>query len=253
MNDTANRARSRQASRRPRTVIQGLLGLLIMLAMVVPGVAHAQSASADWTQVDLGAAVGRLFTPRSGAFFARVGAGLMRSDDAGVTWAPVSLPDASRILAIDPTQPPGAVRRRTGRRLPEPRRRRHLEPHPRVRPNGGLRRAVDGREPCRSQPALSGVRREDARLWRLLVPPQQGWRHDLGADRRASLQSLRLHLQPPAGAPDRPQSGLRVVWLSCWPNLFRGSHPQQRSRQDLGHLVLVVARRQVARSIRRHR
>ena len=103
MNSTEKRAHSGQASGRPRNVIQGLLGLLIVLAMVVPGVAHAQSSSADWTQVDLGAPVGRLFTPSSGAFFAQVGAGLMRSDDAGATWAPVSLPDASHILAIDPT------------------------------------------------------------------------------------------------------------------------------------------------------
>jgi hypothetical protein len=80
-----------------------LIGLLLALALAAPVTAEAQSATADWTQVDLGVPAGRLFTPSSGAFFAQAGAGLMRSDDAGATWTPVSLPNASRVLAIDPT------------------------------------------------------------------------------------------------------------------------------------------------------
>ncbi|HLZ29422.1 MAG TPA: hypothetical protein VKV73_19060 [Chloroflexota bacterium] len=56
-----------------------------------------------FSQVDLGAPVSRLFTPSSGAFFAQTNQALMRSDDAGATWVPVSLPGSSHILAIDPT------------------------------------------------------------------------------------------------------------------------------------------------------
>jgi hypothetical protein len=103
INAAENRAHSWQVSGGPRTFLHGFVGLLIALAMVAPVTADAQPAKADWTQVDLGAPVGRLFTPSSGAFFAQAGSGLMRSDDAGATWAPVSLPNASRILAIDPT------------------------------------------------------------------------------------------------------------------------------------------------------
>lgn len=56
-----------------------------------------------FSQVDLGAPVTRLFAPSSGAFFAQTALALMRSDDAGATWAPVALPDSNHILAIDPT------------------------------------------------------------------------------------------------------------------------------------------------------
>jgi hypothetical protein len=92
-----------EASHRVYGSLQRLIGLLVALALVAPVTADAQPAKADWTQVDLGAPVSRLFTPSSGAFFAQTSAALMRSDDGGATWAPVSLPSASHVLAIDPT------------------------------------------------------------------------------------------------------------------------------------------------------
>ncbi|MGE3269845.1 MAG: hypothetical protein AB7P40_13925 [Chloroflexota bacterium] len=47
----------------------------------------------------------RLFTPASGALFVTAGGGLQRSDDAGATWTPVSLPPRpdNAAVEVDPT------------------------------------------------------------------------------------------------------------------------------------------------------
>ncbi len=53
----------------------------------------AQEAPAwDWEPTGLGESASELFTPASGAFFAKTASGLSRSDDGGVTWASVALP-----------------------------------------------------------------------------------------------------------------------------------------------------------------
>lgn len=53
----------------------------------------AQEAPAwDWEPTGLGEKAFELFTPASGAFFAKTASGLSRSDDGGVTWVSVALP-----------------------------------------------------------------------------------------------------------------------------------------------------------------
>ena len=62
----------------------------------------------DWEPTGLTVRTVGLFTPASGAFFAQTADGLERSDDGGVTWAPVTLPAPPgrgdiRQVAVDPT------------------------------------------------------------------------------------------------------------------------------------------------------
>jgi photosystem II stability/assembly factor-like uncharacterized protein len=59
-----------------------------------------------WQPTGLAEPVRQLYTPASGAFFARTREALWRSDDAGATWASVSLPplgSGERQAAVDPT------------------------------------------------------------------------------------------------------------------------------------------------------
>src|SRR5262245_16770572 len=61
-----------------------LLWTTTVLAQADPGV--------QWTQTGLATPAFELMTPTSGALFARTRDGLMRSNDAGDTWASVTLP-----------------------------------------------------------------------------------------------------------------------------------------------------------------
>jgi photosystem II stability/assembly factor-like uncharacterized protein len=71
------------------------------------GPARAQGKSAGaWEPTGLGEAVHALYTPASGALFARTADALWRSDNAGTTWTPVALPppgSGERLAAVDPT------------------------------------------------------------------------------------------------------------------------------------------------------
>src|SRR5688572_4238432 len=92
-----------------------LSGILAMaLAVVWSATAQAQSApTPEWTQTSLTGPVKRLYTPASGALFARTNDGLVRSDDGGTRWLAVSLPVAApvpgmpagwtRAIVVDPT------------------------------------------------------------------------------------------------------------------------------------------------------
>jgi hypothetical protein len=74
-----------------------------------------EAAPEEWELADLGGSVFQLFTPTTGALFARVLTNdqrwrLMRSDDAGLTWRAVDLPpqppEPQRLelsVAVDPT------------------------------------------------------------------------------------------------------------------------------------------------------
>ncbi len=60
--------------------------------------------AADWQLAGLTEAALQLFTPVTGAFFARTQTGLARSDDGGMTWRSVPLPAApTGVMAVDPT------------------------------------------------------------------------------------------------------------------------------------------------------
>src|SRR5215208_5683664 len=84
--------------------------LTFVLTIAVGGARTQAALTADWEPTGLGGRVLQLFTPASGAFFALSEEGLFRSDDAGTTWAPVSLPPlpadvpvARTRIAVDPT------------------------------------------------------------------------------------------------------------------------------------------------------
>ena len=89
-----------------RRAIVGVLACALLWAGT-PIYAQSQDqpgAAADWQPAGLTEAVLQLFTPTTGAFFARTQTGLARSDDGGVTWRPVSLPPApTGVIAVDPT------------------------------------------------------------------------------------------------------------------------------------------------------
>lgn len=64
-------------------------------------------AGPTWTQTSLTEPTSQLFTPTSGALFARTASGLARSDDAGQSWRAVNLPAApvagKHSVLVDPT------------------------------------------------------------------------------------------------------------------------------------------------------
>src|SRR5262245_18345819 len=78
----------------PTRLVAALVGLALLLTLLAPdggSLARAQE-TIPWEPTGLGCDVLALFTPASGAFFALTGERLLRSDDAGETWAPVPLP-----------------------------------------------------------------------------------------------------------------------------------------------------------------
>lgn len=94
--------------------IRGIVGAvtavaLCWLAFTGSPAASAQSSDGDqaeWEQVLASEPTVRLWTPTSGALLARTRGGLLRSDDAGLTWRAVALPaDAARqgAVAVNPT------------------------------------------------------------------------------------------------------------------------------------------------------
>jgi photosystem II stability/assembly factor-like uncharacterized protein len=101
------RRAGRPAVRRLTAVWLGALALL--LATSTEGQVRAQQGgAAGWEPTGLASAVRGLFAPASGGLFARTEDGLLRSDDAGTTWAPVRLPPGAappgpRLAAVDPT------------------------------------------------------------------------------------------------------------------------------------------------------
>ena len=81
-----------------------LLLLAMALPLTVAGPTVTQpGAGHTWELTGLDQPVLELFTPASGAFFARVTGGLLRSDDAGMSWAAVHLPMGPTRAAVDPT------------------------------------------------------------------------------------------------------------------------------------------------------
>jgi photosystem II stability/assembly factor-like uncharacterized protein len=58
----------------------------------------------DWELTSPAEPALRLFTPSSGVLFAQTATELLRSDDDGDTWGPVSLGPATRLLSSDPIQ-----------------------------------------------------------------------------------------------------------------------------------------------------
>jgi photosystem II stability/assembly factor-like uncharacterized protein len=91
-----------------RPVILGVLAsVLLVLGWLPPAPARADAP--DWEATPLSGKAQRLFMPASGALYAQVGNDLYRSDDAGATWTPISLPPVKehsfypfqRVVAVD--------------------------------------------------------------------------------------------------------------------------------------------------------
>jgi hypothetical protein len=86
----------------------GLAGLSLVFALLSLGGRVGAQERVPWEATGLGGDVLALFTPASGAFFALTADRLLRSDDAGETWAPVPLPPppvsrGESWAAVDPT------------------------------------------------------------------------------------------------------------------------------------------------------
>ena len=70
-----------------------LLTLALAAALSGGAASAAQETNgAGWEATPLAGPVLQLFTPAGGAVFARGGTGLLRSDDAGLSWTALSLP-----------------------------------------------------------------------------------------------------------------------------------------------------------------
>jgi hypothetical protein len=106
--------------RSPPATLGRLLALAsaLLLVLGVLPVDAARAQAPDWELLGPGEPVLQLYTPASGAFFARTATGLWRSDDAGASWQPVNLPpevppnlpspvpstaDFRRVVEVDPT------------------------------------------------------------------------------------------------------------------------------------------------------
>src|SRR4051812_29521619 len=77
--------------------------LVAVLAFWTAGPLVAQQdPPAEWEPTRLVGPVSELFTPASGAFFARTPAGVVRSDDAGATWTPLSVPAGLSVWTVHP-------------------------------------------------------------------------------------------------------------------------------------------------------
>jgi photosystem II stability/assembly factor-like uncharacterized protein len=79
---------------------------LVLASPVTVGRALSQAPTdpPDWELTGLTEPALRLFTPSSGVLFAQTATELVRSDDGGDTWGPVSLGPATRLLSSDPIQ-----------------------------------------------------------------------------------------------------------------------------------------------------
>ena len=87
---------------------------MLITAVLTSTLAHGRAVQAqpdqplapapDWELTGLTESALQLFTPTSGALFARTQTGLSRSDNGGDSWRPVSLPPGSaQLVAVDPT------------------------------------------------------------------------------------------------------------------------------------------------------
>ena len=94
-----------------RSSILPLAAALVMAATVAwpSGEAAAQQAAgASWERIGPAGRTNKLHTPRTGPLYAQQVGGILRSDDAGSTWARVKVPAppddalAPRFFALDP-------------------------------------------------------------------------------------------------------------------------------------------------------
>ena len=97
------RMRKQAAYVRDRWTI--LVALVVGLGLIIgaAGPIAAEQAS-SWESLGLeGRGVSRLVTPASGALFAHVTSGLVRSDDGGNSWTDVAGPEGASVVAVAPS------------------------------------------------------------------------------------------------------------------------------------------------------
>lgn len=88
---------------RPGTLLGFIAGLLAALLVGLAAPTRAdEPAVPAWEPTGLSEPTEQLFTPASGAFFARTKDTLLRSDDGGATWRPVAVPPTLGKVAVDP-------------------------------------------------------------------------------------------------------------------------------------------------------
>jgi photosystem II stability/assembly factor-like uncharacterized protein len=82
-----------------------LIGGLLFLQIATSGglVAQEVTPPLDWELTSLTEPTQHLFAAAGGALFASASQRLLRSDDGGATWQPISLPAESTVAAVDPT------------------------------------------------------------------------------------------------------------------------------------------------------
>jgi photosystem II stability/assembly factor-like uncharacterized protein len=80
------------------------LAALLLAGGQLGGAIARPPTQPSWEPTGLGVATTRLFAPASGALFAQAAApdGLQRSNDGGMTWAPVAVPAGTRTAVVDP-------------------------------------------------------------------------------------------------------------------------------------------------------
>jgi hypothetical protein len=84
--------------------ISVLVGLLVFQTATAGGlVAQEVTPPSDWELTSLTEPTQRLFAAAGGVLFASAGQTLMRSNDGGASWQPISLPSNSMVVAVDPT------------------------------------------------------------------------------------------------------------------------------------------------------
>lgn len=214
------------------------MGLALPTPWLAGGLVGTVGDEADWEPTGLAEPILELFTPATGAFFARTTGDLSRSEDGGATWSMVMLPTAEPdprawTVTVDPTD--HTVLYASGA--------------------GGLYKTIDDaaswmlvlptqryvrgrrRQLGQSRPGVRGPGSSIRHLVGFLVPAQPRWRRQLGAARGAPQHPVRVGRANPVSASDRTESGVPRGQLPSRAGLRGFSATQHRPGRHLGASV----------------